>query len=63
VVGVLTAQNAAIVASIPEYRALDAAGIAKAHALKPSLVPGRIDEIVATIEAAVLDFSVIFCTI
>jgi hypothetical protein len=50
--GVLSSQNAAIVASIAEYQVLDTAGIAKAHALKPGLVPGRIDEIVATIEAA-----------
>ncbi len=49
---ILSARNAAIVASIAEYQVLDAAGIAKAHALKPGLVPGRIDEIVATIEAA-----------
>lgn len=52
VTGILSAQNAAIVTSIAQYQVLDAAGIAKAHSLKPGLVPGRIDEIVASIEAA-----------
>jgi hypothetical protein len=52
ITGILSSQNAAIVTSIAQYQVLDAAGIAKAHSLKPGLVPGRIDEIVATIEAA-----------
>jgi hypothetical protein len=52
VTSILSSQNAAIVTSIAQYQVLDAAGIAKAHSLKPGLVPGRIDEIVATIEAA-----------
>jgi hypothetical protein len=52
ITGILSSQKRRDRPSIAQYQVLDAAGTAKAHSLKPGLVPGRIDEIVATIEAA-----------
>jgi hypothetical protein len=49
---VLPERNYAIVASLAHHRVLDAAQIAKAHRLKPGMVAGRLEEIVALLAEA-----------